>query len=374
MSVTHLVKDLALHYRKYLEKIISIDTQIHNSTLEAVNWIKSIFEEYNIPVELIYNQDKTRASLIATVGDKSQAGYVFSGHLDTVAADESFYKQRAFNLLDEGDKFYGRGVCDMKGSIVCFLAAIPEIIKSGKTASLVLSHDEEGGFQSIKQITTTPEVVSFLGSQKACIVMEPSNLEPVIAHKGTRLSEVSVVGKSGHSSNPSICIDAIDIAVNSYNHIVGSFNQLSKKYGPSEGFIEPHSTICVGKFNGGEAINTVSANACYSLLSRENPDNDYDTFFKNILKDFETKGKITIEEKLYAYAFKSSCNIDFVKSIKPNYKIVNYGTEAGFFENIGLPTIVCGPGDIAQAHTKDEYIYKEQLDKWQNMILDIISK
>lgn len=368
------MKDLVLHYRKYLEKIISIDTQIHNSTLEAVEWIKNVFAEYDIPVELIYNQDKTRASLLAKVGDKNQAGYVFSGHLDTVAADDSFYKQRAFNLLDEGDKFYGRGVCDMKGSIACFLAAIPEIIASGKTASLVLSHDEEGGFQAIEQLTSTPDIVSFLRKQKACIVMEPSNLEPVIAHKGTRLLEVDVIGKSGHSSNPSICIDAIDIAVNSYNHIIFSFNKLSKEYGPSEGFIEPMSTICVGKFNGGEAINTVSANARYSILSRENPEDNYNSFFKNILKDFNTEGKIKLEEKLYAYAFKSTCNIDFVKAINPNYKIVNYGTEAGFFEEIGLPTIVCGPGDIAQAHTKDEYIYKEQLDKWQDMILDIINK
>lgn len=363
-----------MHYRKYLEKIISIDTQFHNSTLEAVNWVKSVFAEYNIPVELIYNQDKTRASLLATVGDKNQSGYVFSGHLDTVAADESFYKQRAFNLLEEGDLFYGRGVCDMKGSIACFLAAIPEIIKSGKTASLILSHDEEGGFQAIKQLTTTPDIVKFLQKQKTCIVMEPSSLEPVIAHKGTRLSEINVIGKSGHSSNPALCIDAIDIAVNSYNHIIGSFNKLSQEYGPASGFIEPMSTVCVGKFHGGEAINTISANACYSILSRENPGDDYSEFYKNILNSFETKGKISLEEKLYSYAFKSSCDIDFVKRISPNYKIVNYGTEAGFFEKIGLPTIVCGPGDIAQAHTKNEYIYKEQLDKWQNMIFDIVHK
>lgn len=360
-------------YRQYLDKIISIDTQVYNPTLEAVNWVKSVLEGFGAEVNLIFNTDKTRASLMATVGDKSRPGIVFSGHLDTVPADESFYKQTAFKVLKEGDRFYGRGVCDMKGSIACFLAAVPEIIKSGKTAHLVLTHDEEGIFKAINQLVSTPEIVSFLQAQKTVVVMEPSNMEPVVAHKGTRLFEVSVTGKSGHSSTPSICIDAIDAAVKSYNHVIGSFRRLSEKYGPSEGFIEPYSTVTVGKFHGGEAINTVSADACYTILSRENPGNDFENFFDTVWHDFQTPAKISMEQKLYAYAFKSTCDKSFIQSLNKHSQIVNFGTEAGFFEKIGVPTVVCGPGNIAQAHTKDEFILIKQLDHWTHKIAEIVN-
>lgn len=358
---------------EYLEKLISIDTQFHNSTLEAVNWVKSILSSYKADLELLYNEDKKRAGLVASIGDKSQLGYVFSGHLDTVPADESFYKSSPFKLQLEGDKYYGRGVCDMKGSIACFLAQIPEIIKQGKTAHLVLTHDEEGGFKSIEQITSTAHIAQFLKQQKACIVMEPTELLPVVAHKGIRLLELNAIGKSGHSSTPSLCIDAIDAAIQSYNLIINSFKMVSQNHGADSNFIEPYSTIAVGKFIGGEAPNTISANAFFSIVSRENPNCNFAPFFKHILDSLKNSAQISLKETLFVPAFKSSCDDSFIKSINPNCQFVNYGTEAGFFEKIGLATIVCGPGSIAQAHTKNEYILSEQLSKWQSMILDIIN-
>lgn len=355
-----------------LSKLIAVDTQIQNSTLEAVEWIKSYLSEYGVHAEFIYNKDKSRASLLATVGDKNSSGYIFSGHLDTVPADDSFYKQTAFKLLKEGDKYYGRGVCDMKGSIACFLSQVPNILKSGKTAHLVLTHDEEGGFEAIKQLIDDTSVSKFLSKQKGCIVMEPTNIEPVVSHKGCRFLNVDVIGKSGHSSNPSICIDAIEGAVKSYNIITSKFNELSVKYGKNNNYIEPLSTLTVGKFNGGEAINTVSANANYSILTRENPKCDFDSFWNNILSDIKLNAKISKKQNLYVLPFKSTLDEKFLNYLG-DIKHVSYGTEAGFFEKIGVPTVVCGPGDIAQAHTKDEYIYASQLDLWNDKILEIIN-
>ena len=359
--------------RECLQKLVAFDTQIQHNTLEAVNWVKDYLQNYAADIRLIYNKEQTRASLIAFIGDKNRPGCVFSGHLDTVPADDSFYRGRPFELHYENGRLYGRGACDMKGPIAGFLAAVPELVKRGKNAVLVLTHDEEGGFQAINQLTSDPEIVRFFRKQKACIVMEPSELKAVTAHKGTRLLEVSHMGRSGHSSRPSLCIDAVDAAVDSYVILREGFRKLALKYGEDKSFDEPYSTMTAGLFNGGEAVNTVADKAVYSVLSRENPGDDFNAFFASVFTDYRSPAKIMMTEKLYAYAFKSSCSDEFIRHLNGQDKgvAVNYGTEAGFFEKIGLPTVVFGPGNIAQAHTKDEYISQDQLESWTIQIPEI---
>lgn len=359
--------------KEILHKLVAFDTQIQHNTLEAVNWVRNYLQNFGVEVSLIYNQDKTRASLMAFIGDKNRSGCVFSGHLDTVPADETFYRGRPFELHYENGRYYGRGACDMKGPIAGFLAAVPELVKAGKSAVLLLTHDEEGGFQAINQVTADPDIVKFLQNQQNCIVMEPSDLKAVTAHKGTRLLEVSLFGRSGHSSRPSLCIDAVDAAVNSYCHLLGGFRKLAENYGANPAFIEPYSTATVGLFNGGEAINTVADRAVYTLLSRENPGDDFEKFFADVFTGYDSPARLEIKQKLYAYAFKSRCKPEFIESLNRGQQpqAVNFGTEAGFFEKIGLPTVVFGPGNIAQAHTKDEYISAAQLEKWTAMIPEI---
>lgn len=362
-----------MQYKEYLSKLIAIDTQFPHDTLEAVQWIKSIFEQSGHSAELFYNQTGTRASVIATIGDKSQPGIVFSGHLDTVCADESFYGGKPLQMFEENGRLYGRGTCDMKGSIACFLAKIPEIGKLNKTVHLVLTHDEEGGFTAINQLTSAPETVRFLQQQKACFITEPTYLNAVTAHKGTRINVVTITGKSGHSSNPSLCIDANDAMVDIYTAIVGKFRRLSKEYGADNSFVEPFSTITAGQIQGGEAVNTVSGKASFSVMSRENPGSDYEQFFSKVLDNYTTPAVVDIKQTLYALSFKSTLALELIKQISKTAESVSYGTEAGFFEKIGLPSLVVGPGSIVQAHTKDEYVEIEQLEQWQNKLLEIIN-
>lgn len=362
-----------MQFKEYLAKLIAIDTQFPHDTLEAVQWVKSIFEQTGHPADLVYNQAGTRASVIATIGDKSQPGIVFSGHLDTVPADESFYGGKPLQMFEENGRLYGRGTCDMKGAIACFLAQIPAIAKLNKTVHLVLTHDEEGGFTAINQLTSNPETVKFLQQQKACFITEPTCLRAVTAHKGTRINSVMVTGKSGHSSNPSICIDANDVMVDIYTTLIKKFRQLSKDYGADYSFVEPFSTITAGQIQGGEAVNTVSGKASFSVMSRENPGNDYEQFFSKVLDNYATPAAVDIKQTLYALSFKSTLAPELIQQISKCAEAVSYGTEAGFFEKIGLPSLVIGPGSIVQAHTKDEYVEIEQLQKWQNKLLEIIN-
>ena len=356
-----------------LAKLVSFDTQIHNNTLEAVTWVKDYLQTFGAEVEFLYNQEKNRASLMAVIGDKARGGTLFSGHLDTVPADETFYKGTPFTLREEQDKLYGRGACDMKGPIAGFLAAVPKLIRQGKAAGLVLTHDEEGGFKAVEQLTTEAAGLKFLQGWKNCIVMEPTELKAVTAHKGTRLLEVRHSGLSGHSSRPSLCIDALDAAVQSYQHLFSGFRRLSEEYGANNAFLEPYSTVTCGIFKAGEAINTVSDKAFYTVLSRENPDNDFNRFFAEVFNNFENKSQPKLEQKLYAYAFKSSCDKDFLDKLNAGQagQAVNFGTEAGFFEKAGIPTVVFGPGSITKAHTKDEYILTSELLLWEEMVAKI---
>lgn len=342
-----------------LKKLISIDTTISINTTEAVDYIKDLLEQNGIASHLVYNKDKTRASLLATIGNPDNAGLILSGHLDTIAVEKDSWQHPPHQLTEENDCLFGRGTTDMKGAIACVLSNLDTLKNSGKTFHLVFTHDEEGGFTAINQLISSDFDNFFRTRPYACIVMEPSCLTPVGAHKGVLAYNVNITGKEAHSAYPELADDALKHAVQVYNKIHAAFDK--------QGFNGTTLNAC--QFNSGDALNKIPAQAFFSFVIRFQPQDNLDNF-KLELEQICNDKRIELTQICSIPAFQTDDKSEFIKNFG-DYEKVKYCTEAGFFQKYRIPTIIFGPGDIRQAHSVDEFIKKDQLERFSEFIQNI---
>lgn len=360
-----------------LEKLISFDTTISKDTLDAVLFVKDYLDSKNVKTHLVYNDTKTRASLLATVGDENRAGIVLSGHLDTVAVIKEEWATDPHKLTEVGTNFYGRGTSDMKGGISCALGNIDALIASGETFHFSLTHDEEGIFSAIKQLSKTNFDGFFKQKPKGCIVMEPTLLNPIYGHKGTFLAKINIIGKESHSAYPHLGVDAMGYMVKIYNKITSIMEEFSKTSAYDENYLPSKTNLNICTFKSGDAINKISGFAELSFCMRYLPQDNIEVILENIkkycseieqeMKQQDEKCSVVFTEILNVKGFESDINSDFVKKFANPTK-VSYATEGGYFQEMGINTIVFGPGSIEQAHIKNEFIEKSQLEKFDEFI------
>ncbi len=370
-----------------LEKLIGFDTTISINTLDAVNFIKKYLDEKGVKTCLVFNENNARASLLATIGDEKNAGLLFSGHLDVVAADPDEWTSYPFVLDERDEKLYGRGTADMKGAIACILAMVDDLKATGKTFHFAFTHDEEGGFNAINQLEKTSFAGFFKNKPLGCIVMEPTQLLPICAHKGAVIADINVVGKAAHSAFPELGIDAIENLVDIYSYIQNNYKKDSENFETDDKFNPKSSTLTIAQMQGGDAINKISGNASLSLSARGLPNNDIKNFLEKIanyvgeinqkLQAQDVNAKAEYVTRFSMPAFKTNMESDFIKKFYAKINVneivkVSYGTEAGYFQKMGIDTIIFGPGNIAQAHMVDEYVEKDQLLKFCDYIKAII--
>lgn len=367
-----------------VKKLVSIKTIVDDSTLEAVNYVKEFAESFGSEVDVIYKDyngilDKNRACIVVTIGPKNKKGLVLSGHLDTVPAKGN-WTNNPFSLTKDNGRHYGNGSCDMKSGIAIALQIMKDIDKSKlkNPIHLVLTHDEEGVFTGIRQLVKrgfdkiNPN--GFIGA----IVLEPTELEPVIGHKGFYSAQVVVKGKSAHSAYSHLGVDAIYYAVLIYQKFSEIMKKHIKIWNVDEDYMPSSASYNIGVFNGGEAVNQVPGMAIFSYSIRYLVGNDV----SSALKEFEEycsgvkEVSIALKEQGIADAFLADMNSDFVKTVVGKKKgvKVSYGTEAGYLSSVGIPTVIFGPGSINQAHAIDEYIEEKQLLDGLEEIRDMVSR
>jgi len=375
---------------KILKDLISFDTTSYKSNLDLITYITKYLDSYNIKSNLIHDSTGKKANLYATIGSNKNDGIMLSGHTDVVPADTRNWTSDPFSLTEKNNKLYGRGTADMKSFIALVLSRVPKIVNANlsKSIHLAFSYDEEVGCIGVHRLIDMLKKNTF--KPTFCIVGEPTNMEVVIGHKGKCGHEVKINGLACHSGQAPLGVNAINYAAKLISYISNIADDKSK-IGPFDYEYEiPYTTLHTGVISGGAAINIVPDSCTFEFeirhIAEENPKEliqEIKTYSKEFLvpemHKISKKTGINFEEKVSYPGLSIDKNSELVKLIKEllnedKHKKVIFGTEGGLFqEKLNIPSVVCGPGNIDQAHKANEYISIEQIVKGGEFLDNLIN-
>lgn len=359
-----------------LAKLVSFPSVAGTGNHDIVDWIKSYCEAAGAVVTLLPGPEGDRSNLFVTIGPRDQSGYILSGHMDVVPANEPSWTSDPFTLRHDGARLFGRGASDMKGFLACSLAMLSKFAKCNlkRPIHLAFSYDEEIGCRGVPHMIA--QLPMLCAKPLGCIIGEPSNMRAIRAHKGKAAAKLEVLGRSGHSSRPDQGLNAIHAMAELITKVVAYGVVLSK--GPFDQNFEPaYSTIQVGVMHGGQAVNIVPDHCAADIevraISGVSPVELLEKI-KSELSAIEVHGYKTNWTQLSAYPAlsldKNKALVGLLEKITGQETVaaVSYGTEAGLYQQAGMDAIICGPGDISRAHKPDEYIEIGELLACQAML------
>ena len=374
-----------------VQSLIRMNTVSQNSNLELIHFVRDELKRLGVRSRLSYNADKSKANLFATLGESKSAGIILSGHTDTVPWDGQDWSVPPLGaLVQEGPqpRLYGRGSADMKGFIGVALSHAEQFLNSTApfAVHLALSYDEEVGCFGVRELIADLRDAGI--KPLACIIGEPTRMVPAIAHKGVYRYRCCVRGKEAHSSLTPKSVNAIEMAarlIGKVRDMAEGFEREEPRY---EGFDVPFSTASVGQFQGGIADNVVPRDAWFHYEFRDLPTADARRMQESVVaqaRSLEVAMKKVAPEA--GFRFETICEIpSFLGSAddpvtrlaqqlsgQSSTTQVAFGTEAGLFKQSGIPTVVCGPGSIEQAHQPDEYVSLAQLAQCERFMQRLAS-
>ena len=359
-----------------LKRIIAFDTVSRNSNMAMIEWLQEYLESYGIKSSLIFDATGKKANLYATIGSHEQPGILLSGHTDVVPIDGQDWSTDPFELVEKDGRLFGRGTSDMKSFLAVVLAQVPTFssTKLDKPINLAFTYDEEVGCQGAPSLL---EHISSLPMRpRYCVIGEPTNMNVITAHKGNKRYRCEVHGHESHSALANRGVNAIEIAADLVHRLRSMARQRSE-IGPFDRDFDPaYTTIHTGTIHGGTAMNIVPKHCVFEFEFRFIPGDDplkYLDTLKDHARALEEEMKGVSGDARIEFLFKSqypalsteeSADItSLAKSLSGSNGTgkISFGTEGGLFQEAGLPTIICGPGSIEQAHKPDEWIYLEQI-------------
>jgi acetylornithine deacetylase len=362
-----------------LEKLVGFDTTSRNSNLELIGWVESYLDRFGLPHERVLDATGTKANLWSTVGPAGVGGYILSGHTDVVPVDGQRWSQDPFALTERGGRVYGRGSADMKGFLACCLAAVPDMVAHplARPIHLALSYDEEVGCVGVRGLIAQLERAPV--KPVGCFVGEPTEMSVVVGHKAKRSLRVTAKGRTCHSSLAPLGVNAVEYAARLIVKIREINDRLVKTGARDPLYDVPFTTAHTGTVNGGTALNIVPESCVFEYEFRSIAADDLDVLVGEVsayARDvLEPEMKKVAPEAGFAFELKSGFpglevgpQADVVSLAKrlageQGHSKVAFGTEAGLFDQAGIPSVVIGPGSIDQAHKADEFIAVAELDK-----------
>ena len=358
------------------QTLVRMNTVSANSNLQLIDLAQGHLAALGVKSRITYNAERTKANLFATLGEGKPAGVIISGHTDTVPWDGQDWSVDPLSATVQNERLYGRGSADMKSFIAIALSNARRFLESDSPFAVhfAFSYEEEIGCFGVKELIADMRDAGI--KPIACIVGEPTSMVPAIAHKGVYRYRCCVRGKEAHSSLTPQSVNAIEMAA----RVVGKVRDMAEGFERSEpryeGFDVPFSTASVGQFHGGIADNVVPRDAEFRYEFRDLPTADAKKMQDEVVS---YAGSLEASMKKVApdagFRFETICEIpsflgaagDPVTQLaqrlagEERTTLVAFGTEAGLFKNAGIPTVVCGPGSIEQAHQPDEFVSLEQL-------------
>ncbi|MEA2738714.1 MAG: acetylornithine deacetylase [Acetobacteraceae bacterium] len=367
-----------------LERLVAFDTTSRHSNLALIGFVRAYLDEFGVSYRVSTDASGQKANLHAVIGPQGSGGLAFSGHVDTVPVDGQAWTGDPFALRRRDDKLFARGSCDMKGFVAACLAAVPDLqaLPLARPLHLFISYDEEVGCLGAQRLI---EDLAASGLRPdLCVVGEPSGMKPILAHKGKVNLDVTVRGLTGHSSEPAKGVNAVQAAGEAIAWVAREARRLAVEGPFEDGFDPPHTTIHVGTVEGGTILNIIPEHAAFTMEWRPIPGDSAHRHLERmqawIAETIEPAMKAVHPACGFAYEIRlempgmalpaDHALATVVKHVTGSNSAgkVAYGTEGGFYETAGIPTIICGPGHIAQAHQPDEWIAQTQLDECDRFI------
>jgi len=361
-----------------LERLVSFDTTSHKSNIPLILYVEDYLRQHGVSSYLVPTDDGQKASLFATIGPADVRGIALSGHTDVVPVDGQAWDTNPFALTYKDERYFGRGTADMKGFLACVLAAVPQFraARLKKPVHIVFSYDEEVGCIGVRPMIA--EMGTKLPLPRIVIVGEPTSMRVVDAHKGPVRWQVDIAGRAAHSSMAHLGVNAITIA----GQILGELQRIETELAAhvrDDRFEPPYPTLQVTTIEGGTASNIVPVSCRFGFEVRSLPGLDIEGIEERIRHFIATEclpqmltraaeSGVTLTRKNAVPPFDSGERSEAVAlglaiAEQNETFAVSYATEAGLFQDAGAASVVCGPGDIAQAHTANEWIAASELEK-----------
>jgi acetylornithine deacetylase len=373
----------------FLERLIAFDTTSRHSNLELIAWVEAFLAERGVACWRVANDDGDKANLIAVIGPWVEGGVVLSGHTDVVPVDGQPWSTDPWTLTAKDDRLYGRGTADMKSFIALALAHVDAALAAPIKRPLILafSYDEEVGCLGAPRLVQ--RLAGLVPQPEAVIIGEPSDMQVVSGHKGISTFMVEVTGREAHSSQVGQGVSAIMAALPLMQLIADMGAEAAANADPKSLFDPPGATMTIGLLEGGTAVNILARSCRFFWDLRCPPTDDpalYEARFR--LKTEEVQAEMRriapdAEVRITRRSATKGLAIDLESPAERlaraltgdnAVRTVAFGTEGGIFQSAGLPTVICGPGAIAQAHQPNEWIAIDQLRQGEAFFRKLIAR
>jgi acetylornithine deacetylase len=376
--------------REILARLIGFDTVSANPNRALMDFVAGLLAEAGVPSRLIPDASGGKANLYATVGPAGAGGVMLSGHTDVVPVTGQAWTHPPFALTEVEGRYYGRGTADMKGFVAAALAAVIGAARRPLAVPLhlALSYDEEIGCMGVRSLIDMLEGAPV--RPRFCIVGEPTGMQVATGHKGKVALRATCIGREGHSALAPMALNALHLAVDFVNAVRALQARVAATGLRDGDYDVPYSTIHVGKLNGGVQVNIVPNHAVADFEIRSLAGEDVEGLIDALRAAAEAivaplraefpEAAITVE-RLWDYPGlgtpSDAAVVNFVKALTGanGTMKVAFGTEGGLFDaRLGIPTVICGPGSMAQGHKPDEYVSLEQMARCEAMLAALVAR
>ena len=373
-----------------LKRLIGFDTVSAKSNLDLLAYVRSLLAEAGVASVLIPDATGQKANLYAIVGPSDVPGVILSGHVDVVPVEGQVWTKPPFALTQSDGRFYGRGVTDMKGFVACAIAAVlrAKNMDLKVPVILALSHDEEIGCQGVGSMLEV--MAGWAAPPRMCLVGEPTSMQVATGHKGKIALRATCTGRELHSAMAPLGLNALHLGAEFLAAVRGLQAEVAATGLRDADYDVPFTTLHGGKMNGGVQVNIVPKSCVLDFEIRSLAAEDTDALITRLRVAAEAivapyraefPEAAIVVERLWEYpGLATSPDADIVSFAKRlvggngTFK-VPYGTEGGLFaQRLGVPTVICGPGNMAQGHTPDEFIEVEQLARCEAMLDTLLGR
>ncbi|HVZ44111.1 MAG TPA: acetylornithine deacetylase [Ramlibacter sp.] len=367
-----------------LEQLVGFPTVSRDSNLALISFVADYLRGFGIASELFHNKERTKANLFATIGPGDRGGIVLSGHTDVVPVDGQNWSVDPFRLTRRDGRLYGRGTADMKGFIASVLATVPALAREDLAVPvhLAFSYDEEIGCVGVGSLLE--ELQTRANKPRLCLIGEPSELRPILGHKGKIAARCRVRGFACHSAHSPSGVNAIEYAARLIAQLGRIGERLAQPGLRDTRFDPPFSTVQTGLIKGGTALNIVPAECEFDFEVRAVPGFDPE----RVVAELRDHAATEVEPRMRAVQADTGVSVDVVASYpalatdahseaarlladwsgSAEFGTVAFGSEGGLYDRAGIPAVVCGPGSMDQGHKPDEFITVDQLARCDAML------
>jgi len=373
-----------------IRRLVGFPTVSRDSNLDLIEFVSDYLKPLGAEVRLTFDDERRKANLFATLGPSGKPGIVLSGHTDVVPVDGQAWDTDPFRLTEKDGKLYGRGAADMKSFVAVVLALAPELVKCGLRTPIhfAFSYDEEVGCIGVGRLIAD---LAHAGIRpQACIVGEPTMMKPIIAHKGKKSYRCTVRGLACHSAYAPHGVNAVEAAAEAIAYLKNMARR-HRDQGPYDrSFDIAHTTVHTGVIRGGAALNIVPHECVFEFEFRHLPGDDPEALLRELRDHVKKKlePEMRAADPAAGFLIRELSEIPtldtgtetevvaLVQELSGNTEIgkVSFGTEGSQFQRAGIPTVVCGPGSIEQAHKPNEFVAIDQVLKCEQFMRRLMDR